>query len=162
MLLGRVEKTVRVETLSRCRDVRNSEVQRQDDNQPEGVNPQRGIRPGKDNLEKSEDAVEEVLRDVAPPVVDHGEPWRGVEDYPEDDGHEERVDDHGRVKDRVEGLQRPGEAIEERGAGPRVGEGVQGGEKEVESEAPVGDVGEVAEGVARGGALVWGVDALPG
>lgn len=91
-----------------------------------------------------------------------GEPWRSIQNYPVDDGHEEGVNHDGGVERRMEGLERPGEAIEEGTAGPRVGEGVQGGEEEVETEAPVGDGGEVAEGVARRGAVVGGVDALPG
>ena len=122
----------------------------------------RGIGPRNDELEEGKHAVEEMLRDVAPPVMDHGEPWRTVQEDPVDDCHEERVDHDGGVQGGMEGLQQPGEAIEEGCTGPRVGECVQGGEEEVEAEAPVGDVGEVAEGVARGGAVVGGVDALPG
>lgn len=48
----------------------------------------------------------------------------------------------------MEGLQRAGKGVEEGNAGACVGEGVDGGDEEVEGEAPVGEYGEVGEGLA--------------
>jgi hypothetical protein len=62
----------------------------------------------------------------------------------------------------VEGLEGPREAVEERAAGGSVGEGVDGGDEEVEGDAPVCEYGEVAELGAGGGAAAEGlVGAVP-
>ena len=108
MLFRRIKKVVRIETLSRLRNIRNSEIQRQYNNQPKHVNRQRGIRPGNDDLEKGKHAVHEMLGDAAPSVMDHREPWRSIQYYPVDVGHEERVGHYCGVEGRMEGLERPG------------------------------------------------------
>lgn len=64
------------------------------------------------------------------------------------------------VEDRMRSLQRPRPAPEPRLARPRVRKGVQGREEEVEGQAPVGQVREVGEGLARGDGEAVGV--VPG
>ena len=72
-----------------------------------------------------------MLRDVGPAGVGGWEPGC-VEDCPVDYRHQEGVGDYGGVEEGVESLQRAREVGEERGAVARVGEGVEGGEEEVE------------------------------
>lgn len=73
-----------------------------------------------------------MLRHVAPPGKRRREPRPRIERGPVDDGDEEGVDDDGGVEGRVQGLQGAGEAGEQGGSGARVGEGVEGGDEEVE------------------------------
>lgn len=84
-----------------------------------------------------------MLRDVGPGVEADGEPARGdagaEDDAPVDDGDEERVADDAAVVQGVQGLQGPGKSCEERRAVAGVGEGVEGGEEEVEGYAPVAE-----------------------
>lgn len=95
-------------------------------------------------FEEGEEAVESVLGEVGPAGVGGGEPG-GVEDGPEDDGDEEGVGDDGCVEEGVQGLEGAGEVREEGGAVARVGEGVEGGEEEVEGQTPIGEDCEVTE-----------------
>lgn len=100
-----------------------------------------------------------MLRDVGKAGVGGWEPG-GVEDDPVDDCDQERVCGDGGVEEGVQRLQRAREVREEGGAVARVGEGVEGGEEEVECQAPVGEDCEVGEGEGGGfGAAVGGLDA---
>ena len=98
-----------------------------------------------------------MLRDLLPGLIGGIVPWSFVEDGPVDDGDKERVGCDGGVVERVKGLERARETVEERAAGEGVGEGVGGGEEEVESQSPVGEDSEVgelgADGAAAGGGL---------
>lgn len=104
-----------------------------------------------------------MLADVPPRVEAAGEPAAVEEDAPVDDGDDEGERDDGGVEERVQRLEGPGEAVEQGAGGEGVGEGVDGGDEEVEGEAPVGEDGEEGEGVGGGGAgPVGGVGAPPG
>lgn len=147
-----VEEGVGVEALGVVGDVGEGEVEGEDDDEPPGVDPGGGGGAGHDDLEEREGAVEGVLARVAEGVELDGEPGARVDEPPVDGGDDEGVGGHGGGVEGVEGLQRAGEAVEQGGAGARVGEGVQGGRQVVEGEAPVGQHGEVAELVGGGGA----------
>lgn len=72
-----------------------------------------------------------MLRGVGPDLERGCE--GGIQDRPVDDGDEEGERGYGCEVEVVEGLEGAREAVEERGAAvQRVGEGVQGGEEEVE------------------------------
>lgn len=158
-----VEKGVRVEAFGVVRDVGHGEVQGQDEDDPPGVDPERRGGAGHDDLEEGEERVHGVLRNVAEGVEFVREPHAREDDAPVDGRHDKRVGGDGGVVKGVEGLQGPGEPVEQRFAGAGVGEGVDGGGEVVEGEAPVGEDGEVGEFVAGGGtaAPVGGVGALP-
>ncbi len=114
-----------------------------------------------DDLKQGEGAVQPVLRHVAPAVEYFGEPRAIVQAAPEDDCHDEGVDDDGGVEGRMQRLERAGESVEQGDARARIGEGVNCRNQEVEAKAPVGKAGEVAELVLRCRAVILGVGALP-
>lgn len=143
-----VEEAVRVEVLVGEGDVRDGQVAEQQGEQPDDVDGRRRRGARDDELEEGEERVEGVLADVVPGVELAGEPGRLVQHGPVDDGDEEGEGDDAGVEERVQGLQRARQAVEQRAAGEGVGEGVQRGGEEVEGEAPVGEDGEVGEGLA--------------
>jgi len=147
-----IEEVIGIEALSSMGDVSERQVQRKDDDKPEDMDPRRRRRTGKHDLEERKRRVEAVLGDFLPAVISDSVPGTVVEDGPVDDGDEERVGDDGGVEEAVESLERAREAVEEGSGRQRVGEGVEGGDDEVEGEAPVGENGEVGEFVADGGA----------
>lgn len=123
-LQGRVEEAVGVEALGGVRQVREGEVQRDEEEQEGQVRPRRGPRARQRDLEEREGAVEDVLRDVAPRRVGRRQRRRGAEQRPEDDHHEQGVGGYGAVVHGVQALQRPGEVVEGSAPAPRVQEGV--------------------------------------
>lgn len=156
---GGVEEAVDVDAAGVVGEEGEGEVQGQEEQQEEEVDPGRAAGARDDELEERERRVERVLADVAPLVVGLGPPG-GEEDGPEDDRHQEGVADDGAVEEGVQGLQGAREAREERDAVARVAERVDGGGEEVEGQAPVGQDGEVGEGEGGGSAAaVVGLDA---
>lgn len=145
----RVQEAVGVEAFGRVRYVREGEVQRQDDDEPKGVDPGERLGARDDELEEGEEGVDSVLRDFLPGVEGLGVPGVLVEDGPVDDGDEEGVRHDGGIEERVESLEGPREAVDERLALNSIGEGVERREEEVEEEAPVREDGEVGELVAN-------------
>ncbi|TGO24907.1 hypothetical protein BPAE_0092g00260 [Botrytis paeoniae] len=103
----------------------------------------RGSSTRDTDFEEGEEGIETVFGDVGPGVEGGGEPADGYrdpeDDAPEDDGDEDGVADDGAVVEGVQGLEGARKAREERDAAARVGEGVQGGEEEVEGYAPVAE-----------------------
>lgn len=132
----RVEEIVDVDSARVMRQVRQRQVEREDQDQRGEVHPWRAGGAGDYELEEGEEGVEGVLGEVGPAGVGGFEPG-GVEDGPVDDCDEEGVGDYGGVEEGVERLEGAGEVCEEGGAVACVGEGVKGGEEEVEGESPV-------------------------
>lgn len=154
--LGRVEEGIDVKPLGSDRDVRQAQVQGQDDDEPPEVDEGRGLGARHEDLEEREERVERVLRGVAPGGVGVGEAagvavGRRVQDRPVDDGHERWVRRHGGVEERVQGLQGAREAarVQERHAAPRVRRRMHGRDEQVECDAPVCEHGEVRERLLR-------------
>lgn len=152
-----VEEGVRVEALVHVRHEGQSKVASQDEDDPKHVNPQRRVRARDEDLEEGERAVQGMLGDILPSRVLQREPVAREQHDPEDNGDEEGVDDDGGVEERVQRLQRAREPVEQRAALEGVGQGVDGGDKEVEGYAPEGDDGEVGELAAGGRAPAEGV-----
>ncbi|KAL2111513.1 hypothetical protein VUR80DRAFT_9933 [Thermomyces stellatus] len=153
----RVEEAIRVEPLGRVRYVCQREVQRKDDDDPEDVHPRRRGRAWDEQLEEREERVYGVLRDLFPGLVGGRVPGPLIQYGPVDDGNQEGKGHDGGVVERVQGLQGPRKAVEEGPGGEGVGEGVGGGDEEVEQEAPIGEDGEVGELGADRGAALWGL-----
>lgn len=146
-----VEEAVHVEALGGLGDVGQGEVESEDDNEPENVDPGCRIRARHEDLEQSESRVEAMLREVAPRPIPGREPSATVrvQDAPVDDGHEEGIGgDRGVVKG-VKGLQRAGPFVEKCDVPARVCKGVERSEEEVEGDAPVCQHGEVRKARSR-------------
>lgn len=156
-ILPIVEEAVDIDALCRVGDEGETEVQGEDEDQPRDIDPERLVCAGDNDLEQGKEAVEAMLADIRPGVELDGEPGTIVKDDPIDDGDEERVCDDGGVEQGVEGLQRTGEAVEERAAADGVGQSVDGGEEKVERDAPVREDGEVREREADCRATAQGV-----
>lgn len=102
-----------------------------------------------------------MLTDVRPYVKRRRISITGKQDDPVYNGNEERVCDNGGVKERVQGLQRPREAIDQRSPAQGVGQGVDCGDEEVEAKTPIRKDGEVGEGSAGSEAAAGIVRAGP-
>lgn len=99
---------------------------------------------------------------IGPPVERRAIPRPGVEDGPEDDGHQERVRGDGGVEQAVESAQASGPGVEEdRPASAGVAGGVDAGDQVVEAQTPVGQPGEEAEALADGVAIAMGAVPAP-
>lgn len=134
--IPRVEEVIHVDAAGVVRQVRQREVEGEDEDQCREMQPRRAVRARDDELEEGEERVEGVLGEVGPAGVGGGEPG-AVEDGPVDDGDEEGVGEDGGVEEGVQGLEGAREAREKGGAVARVGEGVDAGEEEVEGEPPI-------------------------
>ncbi len=149
-LLRGVEERVRVEALGGVRQVGERQIQREQEDEERQVRPRRGPRAREGDLEEGKDAVQSVLRDVAPRRVLCRERRGRGEQGPEDDDDEEGERRDAAVEQTVQVLERPGPGVERGCAAACVDEGVGGCDEEVEGEAPVREDGEVGEVGARG------------
>lgn len=129
-------------------EVRKRKVQRKNEDQPRDVHPLRWVRSRNDDFEKRKQAVQAMLADVAPGVELLWKPRPFVQNHPIYDRHEERVRDDGRVEQRMKRLQRSRESIEQRSASKSVRGSMNRRNSKVESDAPICQDGEVAEGHA--------------
>src|SRR3569833_1887165 len=130
-LPARVEEAVDVVVLGGEGDVGEAEVQGQDDDDPEEVDPQGPRGAGDDELEEGEHAVAGVLREVAPGVEGAREPVARVQHAPVDGRHDEGVGDDGGVEEGVQRLKRPWEPVQQRPSRARVRERVHRRHEEV-------------------------------
>jgi hypothetical protein len=84
------------------------------------------------------------------------------EESPENDSYQEWVTGDSRVQQGVESTTETWPAVEEHGAScPRIAGCVNGREQEVEAQTPVGQPGEVAEGLADRNAITVGAIPCP-
>lgn len=146
----RVEEEVGVEAVDGVEEVGEGEVEGEPDDEPEHVDgTELGVGgAGQQHLEEGHGEVGGVLGVAGVGGEDGGEGAAGAEEEgPVDDGDDDGVDDDGGVEERVQGLQRARERGEQRAAGAGVGEGVQGGDGEVEAQAPECEDGEVGKGL---------------
>ncbi|TGO36568.1 hypothetical protein BHYA_0121g00290 [Botrytis hyacinthi] len=121
----------------RHRDIRQTQVTSEDDDEPEEVHPRWGGGARDTDFEEGEEGIESVFGDVGPGVEGGGEPADGdrdpEDDAPEDDGDEDGVADDGAVVEGVQGLEGARKAREQGNAAAR------GREEEVEGYAPVAE-----------------------
>lgn len=82
---------------------------------------------------------------------------RTKQDRPKDDSHQERECRDGRVQQTMQDAKHPRPAVEEyRATSPRIAGCVDSRDEEVETQAPVGQPGEVAEGLADSDGVIVG------
>lgn len=143
-----IQKGVGVEALGVVRHVRQAEVERQHEDAPPGVDPQRGGRPGDDDFEEGEAGIHGVFGNVGEGVEWVGEPHAGEDDAPVDGRYDEGVGRDGRVVKGVQGLQGARKPIEKGRARAGVGEGVERCGEVVKGQTPVGEDGKVGEFIA--------------
>lgn len=86
---------------------------------------------------------------------------RTKQDRPKDNSHQERERRDSRVQQTMQDAKNPWPAVEEyRATSPRIAGCVDSRDEEVEAQTPVGQPGEVAEGLADGDGVIMG--AVPG
>jgi len=139
-----VQECVHIYILCGVRDVGETEIRTEDDNQEWEMHPRRRIYSREDDFEEGECGVEGMFADIGPPVEVR---VKGVkEDCPENNCDKDGEGCYRGVVEVVKGLEGSWETVEEgRSTLACVGGGVDCGDEEVECDTPVAEDCKVGE-----------------